>query len=228
MKKLLFLSCLLLASVAHAGEAVAPADLNPAYLYIGPVGDGGWSYAIDQGRLATDRNFPGVKSFFAESVLDGPESAFVMERFINLNKSKLIIAASYGYGQYVLNVAAKYPDVKFIHPSGTEKVDNVSTIFGRIYQARYLSGLVAGKMTGSNRIGFVAAHPIPEVIRGINAFTLGVRTVNPEAVVKVLWLYSWYDQPLEGKLTRQLIGEGHDVIAMHADTGGVARVCEEA
>ena len=228
MKKIIMLLLVtLLCPGALWAQAIAPEKLNPAYLYIGTVGDGGWSYACEQGRRAADKLFPQVKSRYAESINEGAEAALVMERFIREGNSKLIIANSFGYGDYVLLTAAKYPNIKFVHISGNKRIDNVSTYFGRMYQPRFLSGLVAAKATNNGQIGYVAAFPIAEVVRGINAFTLGVRTVNPQARVKVLWLYSWYDLEGERALARQLVGEGCDVMAMHADTGQVASICEE-
>jgi basic membrane protein A len=150
-----------------------------------------------------------------------------METFIR-NGSKVIFATSFGYMDFVQDVAKRHPDVAFMHCSGFKRADNVGTYFGRMYQARYLSGIVAGETTESNVIGFVAAHPIPEVIRGINAFTLGARSVNPDVKVKVVWLFSWFDPGKEKEATKALIDSGADVIAMHADTGAAPQAAEEA
>ena len=126
-----------------------------------------------------------------------------------------------------INVAKKYPNVIFMHCSGFKTAPNVGTYFGRIYQARYLSGIVAGKSTQSNVIGYVAAHPIPEVVRGINAFTLGVRSVNPDAKVKVIWTNTWYDPAKEKQAALSLLDAGADVIAQHQDTPGPQQAAEE-
>ncbi|MDD2206613.1 MAG: BMP family ABC transporter substrate-binding protein [Aminobacterium sp.] len=216
-----------LCGTAFAAEAIPAEKVNPGFVYIGPVGDGGWTYMHDQGRLEMEEAFPGVKSSFVESVPEGPDSARVMETFIR-NGSKVIFATSFGYMDFVQDVAKRYPDVVFMHCSGYKRADNVGIYFGRMYQARYLSGLVAGKMTKNNVIGFVAAHPIPEVVRGINAFTLGVRKANPKAEVKVVWLFSWFDPGKEKEATKALIDSGADVIAMHADSGAAPQTAEEA
>ena len=215
------------AASALALEAIAPENLKAGWVYIGPVGDGGWTYMHDKGRVAMEEAFPGVTSSIVESVPEGPDSARVMETFIR-NGAKVIFATSFGYMDFVQDVAKKYPDVMFLHCSGFKRADNVGTYFGRMYQARYLSGLVAGSMSKKNVIGYVAAHPIPEVIRGINAFTVGARKVNPDVKVKVIWLFSWFDPGKEKEAAKALIDAGADVIAMHADTGATPQAAEEA
>lgn len=229
MEKLfLFVLCMCSMTGAALAAPIPPEAINPGYVYIGPVGDGGWTYMQDIGRREVDKKFPGLKSTIVESVPEGPESVSVMERLIRQSKSKLIFACSFGYMDFVQDVAKKYPDVTFMHVSGYKRANNVGTMFGRMYQPRYLSGLVAGSMSRSGNIGYVAAHPIPEVIRMINAFTLGVRHVNPKATVKVVWLFSWFDPGKEKEAAKALIESGCDVLGMHADTGAVAQACEEA
>lgn len=232
MKKRGLLLCVLCvcwaAAAAMAAGPVPVEEMNPSYVYVGPVGDGGWTYMQDAGRVKVDADFPGLKSTIVESVPEGPAVVPVLEKLIRQNKSKLIFACTFGYMDFVLDVAQKYPDVTFMHVSGYKRADNVGTMFGRMYQPRYLSGLVAGSMSKSGNIGYVAAHPIPEVIRMINAFALGVRKVNPAATVKVVWLFSWLDPGKEKEAAKALIDSGCDVLAMHADTGAVAQACEEA
>ncbi len=231
MKKLILLmvcvSMILGASAASAFEPVAAKDLKIGFVYVGPVGDGGWTYMHDMGRVEMEEAFPGVESFFVESVAEGPDSVRVMETFVR-NGAKLVFATSFGYMDFVQEVAAKNPDVIFMHCSGYKSAPNVGNYFGRMYQARYLSGLVAGNMTKKNVIGFVAANPIPEVIRAINAFTVGARKVNPDVKVKVVWLFSWLDPAREKEATLALIDAGADVIAMHADSGAAPQTAEEA
>lgn len=231
MKKLVLgLVCLMMVvgvSVAFAFQPVAEKDLKIGFVYVGPVGDGGWTYMHELGRVDMEKAFPGVESFFVESVPEGPDSVRVMETFIR-NGARLIFATSFGYMDFVQEVASKNPEVIFMHCSGYKTADNVGNYFGRMYQARYLSGLVAGKMSKKNVIGFVAANPIPEVIRGINAFTLGARKSNPDVKVKVVWLFSWFDPAREKEATLALIDAGADVIAMHADSGAAPQTAEEA
>ena len=224
-----FVLCVCLMSGAAMAMEPVPVDkMNPGFIYLGPVGDGGWTYMQEMGRLKLDKDFPGLKSSIVESVPEGPGVVPVLEKLIRQNKSKLIFACSFGYMDFVLDVAKKHPDVAFIHISGYKRAENVGTLFGRMYQPRYLSGLAAGSMSKSGNIGYVAAHPIPEVIRMINAFTLGVHKVNPKATVKVIWLFSWFDPGKEKEAAKALIDSGCDVLGMHADTGAVAQACEEA
>ncbi len=225
---LLVLCVCFAAGAAMAGEPIPVEQINPGFIYIGPVGDGGWTYMQEMGRLKLDKDFPGLKSTAVESIGEGPEVVPVMEKLIRQNKSKLIFACTFGYMDFVQDVAKKHTDVTFMHVSGYKRADNVGTMFGRMYQPRYLSGLVAGSMSKSGNIGYVAAHPIPEVIRMINAFTMGVRKVNPNATVNVVWLFSWLDPGKEKEAAKALIDSGCDVLGMHADTGAVAQACEEA
>jgi basic membrane protein A len=205
---------------------VEPSEMNPGFVYVGPAADGGWSTMHDIARKTVEGKFPGLKSGIVESVPEGPDAERVMETFIR-NGSKVIFATSFGYMDPVQNVAARHPDIIFMHCSGYKRADNVGTYFGRIYQPRYLSGLVAGKMTKSGVIGYIAAYPIPEVIRGLDAFTLGVRKTNPKAEVKVVWLFSWLDPAKEKEATKALFDMKADVIGMHADTGSAPQAAEE-
>lgn len=211
-------------------EAKAPAGdaekLKVAFMYVGPVGDAGWTYAHDEGRKYLEKQLPYVKSTFVESVPEGADSERVLTQLAEQG-NKVIFATSFGYMDPTINVAKKYPDVVFMHCSGFKTDKNVGTYFGRIYQARYLSGIVAGKMTKSNKIGYVAAFPIPEVVRGINAFTQGVRSVNPNAKVKVVWTNTWYDPAAEKEAGKTLLDAGSDVVAQHQDTPGPMQAAEE-
>jgi basic membrane protein A len=200
--------------------------MNPGFIYVGPAADGGWSTMHDMARKVIEERFPDIKSSVVESTPEGPDAERVMETLIR-NGSKVVFATSFGYMDPVQNVAARHPDIIFMHCSGYKRADNVGTYFGRVYQPRYLSGLVAGSMTKSDVIGYVAAYPIPEVIRGLNAFTLGVRKVNPKAEVKVVWLFSWLDPAKEKEAVKALRDLKADVVGMHADTGAVPQAAEE-
>jgi basic membrane protein A len=207
--------------------AAGDADkLKVAFIYVGPVGDAGWSYAHDQGRKYLEKELPYVKTSFVESVPEGADSERVLTQLAEQG-NKVIFATSFGYMDPTINVAKKYPDVVFMHCSGFKTDKNVGTYFGRIYQARYLTGIAAGKMTKTNKIGYVAAFPIPEVVRGINAFTLGVRSVNPNAKVQVVWTNTWYDPAKEKDAAKTLLDAGNDIIAQHQDTPGPQQAAEE-
>lgn len=228
MKKfLLFLSMALVmfASTALAADRAPKKDLSIGFVYVSPTGDAGWSYSHDLARLELAKD-PSIKTFYVESVPEGADS----ERVI-LNMARrgydIIFTTSFGYMDATMKVAKDYPNIDFFHASGYKSADNMSNYFGRMYQARYLTGLVAGKMSKSNIIGYVAAFPIPEVIRGINAFTLGVREVNPKAEVRVVWTKTWYDPVTEKEAAKSLLDIGADVIAQHQDSPGPQEAAQE-
>ncbi len=202
-------------------------DVKLGFLYVGPVGDEGWTYSHDQGRKYVEKELGLQPSVIKESVKeDAAEVQKVIEDMIDQG-CNVIIGTSFGFMDGMAKAAAEHPDVKFLHCSGYTTADNMSNYFGRMYQARYLSGIVAGMKTKSNVIGYVAAFEIPEVVRGINAFTLGVRSVNPKAVVKVKWTNTWYDPAKEKEAAKALLDEGSDVITQHQDTAGPQQAAEE-
>ncbi|WP_161954967.1 BMP family ABC transporter substrate-binding protein [Moorella sp. Hama-1] len=200
--------------------------MKVAFVYVGPVGDAGWSWEHDQGRKYLEQKLPWVETSYMENVPEGADVERVLTELAEKG-NKIIFATSFGYMDYVINVAKKYPNVIFMHCSGYKTADNVGTYFGAMEEARYLSGMVAGKMTKKNVLGFVAAHPIPEVVRGINAFTLGARSVNPNVKVKVVWTNTWYDPAAEKQAALSLLDSGCDVIAQHQDTPGPQQAAQE-
>ncbi len=201
-------------------------DIKAAFVYVGPVGDAGWTYAHNEGRKAM-AELPYVKETnFIESVPEGAESTRIITSLAQKGYN-LIFTTSFGYMDPTLEVAAKYPEIAFMHCSGYKTSENMGNYFGRMYQPRYLSGMVAGKMTKTNIVGYVAAFPIPEVIRGINAFTLGVRSVNPDAVVKVIWTQTWFDPAKERDAAESLLDVKADVITMHQDTPAPLQAAEK-
>lgn len=211
---------------ADVKPTAAPAKLTVGFVYVGPIGDGGWSFAHNEGRLQLEKEL-GVKTLYKESVPEGPDCEKVMRDMI-AEGAKVIFATSFGYMDYVEKVAKDNPTVYFYHCSGYKTAANMSNYFGRMYQARYLSGIVAGMKTKSNKIGYVAAMPIPEVIRMANAFTLGVQSVNPKAKVIVRWTNTWYDPAKEKDAALSLLSqEGVDIIAQHQDTTAPQIAAEE-
>ncbi|PKM94373.1 MAG: BMP family ABC transporter substrate-binding protein [Firmicutes bacterium HGW-Firmicutes-1] len=204
---------------------IAAEDMIVGFIYVGPIGDGGYTFAHDQGRLYLEEQL-GVKTIYKESV---PETQEVEQEIRNMidQGAKAIFATSFGYMEYVEKISKEYPEVKFFHCSGYLSTDNMANYFGRIYQTRYLSGIVAGLKTETNQIGYVAAFPIPEVVRGINAFTLGAQSVNPDVVVKVTWTSTWYDPAKEKEAAIALLDGGVDIIAQHQDTTGPQQAAEE-
>lgn len=217
------------ASVSPSAAATAVADSgikNPrvAFVYIGPPGDGGYTYQHDQGRLYMEKEL-GIKANFVENV---PESADA-ERIITelAQKNDIIFTTSFGYMDFTLNVAKKFPKVKFFHCSGYKTADNMSTYFGKNYQASYLSGIAAGKMTKKNVIGYVGAYPIPEVIYNINAFTLGAQSVNKDVKVNVVWSNTWFDPTTEKQAAISLLDKGADVLMAYQDSPATLQAAAE-
>jgi basic membrane protein A len=209
-----------------AGTAYgADKEMKVGFVYVSPIGDAGYSYSHDVGRQAVEA-MPGVMTSYVEAVPEGPDS----ERVI-LNMARkgfdVIFATSFGYMDPMLKVAKQFPKTTFMHCSGFKMADNMGNYFGRMYQPRYLSGMLAGAMTKGNVLGYVAAFPIPEVIRGINAFTLGARSVNPDAVVRVVWTKTWYDPATEKEAAKSLLDVGADVIAQHQDSPGPQEAAQE-
>ena len=199
--------------------------IKAGFIYVGPVGDAGWTYAHDQGRKEM-AELPFVEATnYIESVPEGAESARVITGLVRKGHN-LVFTTSFGYMDATLDVARRYKDVVFMHCSGFKTAENVGTYFGRMYEPRYLSGIVAGKMTEKNVIGYVAAFPIPEVIRGINAFTLGVRSVNPDAEVRVVWTQTWFDPGIERDAADSLLDVGADVLTMHQDAPATLQAAE--
>jgi len=214
------------APAAKAPEASTDKDMKVGFVYVSPIGDAGYSFAHDKGRLVVEQ-MPGVTTSYVESVPEGADSERVI---LNMARKgyKIIFTTSYGYMDPTLKVAQQFPDTVFMHCSGYKSSENMGNYFGRIYQARYLTGIVAGAMTKSNIIGYAAAFPIPEVIRGINAFTLGARSVNPKAEVRVVWTKTWYDPATEKEAAKSLLDVGADVITQHQDSPGPMEAAQEA
>jgi basic membrane protein A len=206
---------LLLNPVQHKANAK---ELKVGFIYLSSAKDAGWSFSHELGRLSVEK-MPGVSTGFVDSVIESDDS-YIEAVLTQMARSDydLIFATSYGYSHAVNKIARQYPNVVFMHCSGNLQSNNVGTYFGRIYQARYLTGLVAGAMTKNNIIGYVAAFPIPEVIRGINAFAIGVLESNPKAKVLVRWTKDWNDPLKEKVYANELIDLNADVLTQHQDS----------
>jgi basic membrane protein A len=201
-------------------------DIQAGFIYVGPVGDAGWSYAHNEGRKEMEKLPYVKKTTYIESVPEGADATRIITSLAKKGYN-LIFTTSFGYMDPTIEVAKKFKDVVFMHCSGYKTSDNVGTYFGRMYQPRYLAGVVAGEMTKSNVLGYVAAFPIPEVIRGINAFTLGARSVNPKVTVKVIWTHTWFDPGKEREAAESALDAGADVITMHQDTPAPLQAAEK-
>ncbi len=210
-----------------AGLAQAADKIKAGFIYVGPVGDHGWSYQHDQGRQAVEKALSGkVQTTFLEKVAEGPDAERALERMVRAG-NKIIFATSFGYMETVLKVAKRHPDVKFEHATGYKRAKNVSTYSSRFYQGRYIIGKIAARMSKKGMAGYIASFPIPEVVRGINAFLLGAQSVNPDFKLKVVWVNSWYDPGKEADAAKVLISQGADIITQHTDSSAPMQVAEE-
>lgn len=206
--------------------AIAKEDLKVGFVYIGDINDGGYTQAHDQGRLELEKM--GIECVYVENVAE--ETTDLTTNIENLIDAgcNVIYTNSYGYGPVTKDMAEKYPNVKFGHATGDEFTENMTTYMGRVEEPRYLSGIVAGMKTKSNKIGYVAAFNYSEVVRGINAFTLGVKLVNPDATVEVIWTNTWYNPIDEKQAAQTLLNKGCDVMAQHQDSTATQTAAEEA
>jgi basic membrane protein A and related proteins len=205
----------------------APPPLKVAFVYVAPVMPTGWVHQHDEGRKAVEAALGAkVKTTYVENVPEGPDAERVI-RDLAQQGNKLIFTPSFGYMEPTLKVAKDFPDVKFESITGYKTAPNVAVANARYYEGRYLAGIVAGRMTKTNLAGYVAGFPIPEVLQGINAFTLGMRSVNPKAQVKVVWLNAWFDPGRERDAAMTLMNEDADVLAFHTATDAVMRAAQE-
>ena len=215
------------AGLALGAPATQAADLKVGFVYVGPISDHGWSYRHNVGRLAIEKALGDkVKTTFVESVPEGPDAERVIRQMASSGHD-LIFTTSFGYMNPTLKVAKRFPKVSFEHATGYKRGNNVSTYSGRFYEGRHIAGLVAGHMTKTAVIGYVASFPIPEVIRGINAVALAARSVNPNVQIKVIWVNSWYDPGKEGDAAKVLIDQGADIIMQHTDSPAPLQVAEK-
>ncbi len=215
-----------LAAVVVLGAlAFGQQEVKAGWIYVGPIGDYGWTHAHDVGRKEAEAAFPWLKTSYVESVPEGQAGSYI-DQMVRQG-TKVIFATSFGYMDAVLEAAKRYPDVIFAHATGFKRAPNVATYMADFYQVYYLNGLMAGALTKTGKVGYVGAFPIPELKRHINAFTLGVRTVNPEAKVLVRWIYEWYNPAAAKEATEALIAEGADVFAFTEDSPTVVQVAAE-
>ncbi|MFZ1963997.1 MAG: BMP family ABC transporter substrate-binding protein [Roseiarcus sp.] len=218
----------LVAAATPLGSSVlrAAEPLKVGFVYVGPVGDFGWSYQHDVARKEVEEHFGGaVKTAYVESVPEGPDSEHVFSD-LAAKGAGLIFATSFGYMNYTLNAAKKFPAVKFEHCTGYKRAANVATYNIRFYQGRFVQGVIAGKLSKTGVAGYVGSVAIPEVVEGMNAFALGMRSINPAAKLKFILINSWYDPGKEGDAAKALIDQGCDVITQHTDSPAPLQVAE--
>jgi simple sugar transport system substrate-binding protein len=228
MRKILIVATtVMLATGASLFGASAADKLKVGFIYLGPVGDLGWTYQHDLGRLAMVKEFGDkVETTYLENVSEGPDSERSIEQLARAG-NKLIFTTSFGYMEPTLKVAKKYPKIHFEHATGYKRAENLSTYSGRFYEGRYIQGQIAAKMSKAGVLGYIGSFPIPEVISGINATMIGAQTVNPNIKVKIIWVNSWFDPGKEADAAKALIDQGADVIMQHTDSPAPMQVASE-
>ena len=209
------------AAAPASAPAPKPEPLKIAFAYVGPVGDGGWTFAHDNGRKALEKEFGDkIVTSFVEKVPEAADAERVFRDMVGQG-NKLIFGTTFGYMEPMLKVAADHKDVKFEHATGYKQADNMRTYDSRTYEGAYMAGVIAGKMTKSNTLGVVGSIPIPEVIRNINSFTMGAQSVNPKIRTKVVWVNEWFNPPKETEAAQSLINQGADVLFQNTDSSAV-------
>jgi basic membrane protein A len=217
------------AAAPAAASAPAPAaqKLKVAFAYVGPVGDGGWTFAHDNARKAVQQEFGDkIETSFVEKVPEGPDAERVMRDMVGQG-NKLIFGTTFGYMEPMLKVAADSKDVKFEHATGYKTADNMRTYDSRTYEGAYMAGVIAGSMTKTNTLGVVGSVPIPEVVRNINSFTLGAQSVNPKVKTRVVWVGDWFNPPKETEAATSLINGGADILMQNTDSSAVLQTAEK-
>jgi len=228
MKKLMITAAAAALTVAALGLSAAAAEkLKVGFIYLGPVGDFGWTYQHEIGRQAILKELGDkVETTYLENVNEGPDSERSIEQLARTGH-KLIFTTSFGYMDPTLKVAKKYPKVTFEHATGFKRSANMSTYSGRFYEGRYIQGIIAAKMSKKAVLGYIGSFPIPEVISGINATMLGAQTINPNIKVKIIWVNTWFDPGKEADAAKALIDQGADVIMQHTDSPAAMQVAAQ-
>jgi len=211
--------------VASLFSATSMAAETVGFVYVSPIGDAGWTYQHDLGRLQLEKE-TGVTTKYVENVPEGPDAERVIREMAKRG-DKVIFATSFGYMNPMLKVSKQFPKTAFVHATGYKMGKNMGLYNARFYEGRYLTGVIAGEVTKSNILGYVAAFPIPEVLQGINAFIQGARSVNPKAELRVIWVNSWFDPGKERQASMTLMSQSADVITHHTDSTAVVQAAEE-
>ena len=208
-------------------EGAADAKLKVGFIYVGPIGDHGWTYQHDRGRLDLEEALGDrVETVYVENVAEGPDAVRAITRLAR-EGAGMIFTTSFGYMDPTIEVAEQFPEVKFEHATGYKRSANVSTYSGRFYEGRYVIGQIAARMSKSGIAGYIVSFPIPEVVRGINSFMLGAQSVNPDFKVKLIWVNSWFDPGKEADAAKVLIGQGADIMVQHTDSTAPLQIAAE-
>jgi basic membrane protein A and related proteins len=228
MRKILVAATAAMFAAGAALSSASAADkLKVGFIYLGPVGDFGWTYQHDLARQALVKEFGDkIETTYLENVSEGPDAERSIEQLVRAG-NKLIFTTSFGYMDPTLKVAKKYPNVHFEHATGFKSDKNMSIYNGRFYEGRYIQGVIAGKMSKAGVLGYIGSFPIPEVIMGINATILGAQTVNPNIKVKIIWANTWFDPGKEADAAKALLDQGADVIMQHTDSPAAMQIASE-
>ena len=222
-KKTSFLLAALTGFALTLGNS-AVADVKVAFVYVGPIGDHGWTYQHNEGRKAVEA--AGYETTYVESVPEGADAERVI-RQLATSGHDIVFTTSFGYMDPTLKVAKEFPDIKFEHATGYKRNDNMATYGGRFYEGRHVAGKIAAELTKTKKIGYIASFPIPEVVRGINATALAAREIDPDVTVHVVWVFSWFDPGKEADAAKVLIDQGIDVLMQHTDSPAPVQVAQE-
>lgn len=227
MKKLLIALMTTAAAMSVAVSAEAADKLKVCWVYVGPIGDFGYSYQHDQGRLAVEKKLGDkVETAYLENVAEGPDAERAFERLARQG-CKLIFGTSFGFMDAELKVANKFPDIKFEHATGYKTAPNMGIYNARFYEGRYILGQIAAKQSKSGVAGYIVSFPIPEVVMGINSFMLGAQSINPNFKAKIVWVNSWFDPGKEADAAKALFDQGADIIVQHTDSTAPLQVAQE-
>src|SRR5207302_6743791 len=226
-KRFLAAVAALLLGGSFASGASAADKLKVGFIYLGPIGDFGWTYQHEVARQEVVKaDGDKIETTYLENVPEGPDAERAIEQLARAG-NKLIFTTSFGYMDPTLKVAKKYPNVHFEHATGYKRDKNMSTYSGRFYEGRYIQGIIAAKMSKSGVLGYIASFPIPEVISGINATMLGAQTINPDIKVKIIWANTWFDPGKEADAAKALLDQGADIIMQHTDSPAAMQVAAE-
>ena len=227
MKKLLIAMMTTAAALSMAVTAEAADKLKACWVYVGPVGDFGYSYQHDQGRLHAEKELGDkIETAYLENVSEGPDADRAFERLAR-EGCKIIFGTSFGFMDPMVKVAKKFPDIKFEHATGYKTSENLGVYNARFYEGRYVMGQIAAKMSKTGVAGYIVSFPIPEVVMGIDAFMLGAQSVNPDFKLKIVWVNSWFDPGKEADAAKALFDQGADIITQHTDSTAALQVAEE-
>jgi basic membrane protein A len=227
MRKLLIAAAAAGLAIGSAVTASAQEKLKVGFIYVGPVGDMGWTFQHEVGRRAIAEQFKDkIDTSFLENVNEGPDAERSIEQLVRTGH-KLIYTTSFGFMDATAKVAAKYPNVMFEHATGYKRAKNLATYSGRFYEGRYIQGQIAAKMSKTGTIGYIGSFPIPEVVSGINAMMLGAQSVRPDMKVKIIWVNTWYDPGKEAAAARALADQGADILTQHTDSAAAMQFAEQ-